>query len=50
MLLLEKEPGFVAALELAVNVIDGELSDEGPQARTTAELRDRLGPWARRAV
>lgn len=32
MLLLEKEPGFLAALELAVNRIDRELSGARPEA------------------
>jgi hypothetical protein len=45
VLLLEKEPEFVAALELATNLIDRELSDERPQACTAAELRKRLASY-----
>jgi hypothetical protein len=43
MLLLEKEPGFVAALELAMNLVDSELSGGRREACSPAEFRGRLG-------
>jgi len=50
MLLLEKEPGFVAALELAMNLIDREMRDESLPDCYPADLRDRLDLAVRQAV
>lgn len=38
VLLLEKEPGFLAALELAMNRVDRELSCEGREDLDVREL------------
>jgi hypothetical protein len=50
VLLLEKEPGFLAALELAINIVDRELSDERREALTVSECRDLLDLRVREAV
>jgi hypothetical protein len=50
VLLLEKEPDFLAALELAINLVDRELSDQKREARTASECRERLDLLVRQAV
>jgi hypothetical protein len=50
MLLLEKEPGFVSAVELAISLVDRELSGEIRGACAPSDLRDRLELQVSQAV
>ena len=44
VLLLEKEPGFLAALELAVNLVDAELSAERREVLDASALVAHCAP------
>jgi hypothetical protein len=50
VLLLEKEPGFLAALELAINLVDRELAGDRRETPAAAECRSRLDLLVRQAV
>jgi hypothetical protein len=49
-LLLEREPGFAAAVELAITLVDRELSGEIREACAASDIRNRLELQVSQAV